>query len=216
MNNNNSKFENGMIIHLLSFNLPKNIIDKEEEVRVSITTLPDEKKEHFTIEGKKMYNANHVFTLNVTNQTKTVVMVFRKKTFLQENPIIASTTIHFKDFKEIPCEQITNGIINTEVKTINIYYPLQQQKREEHKDKIERKILGQMQIQLTFTTPYLNQKQQKTNKTNKTNKINKINKINKSNKINKINKIQSHKIQEKKNGYEKLSEENDFCNSYLL
>ena len=205
MNNNNSKFENGMIIHLLSFNLPKNIIDKEEEVRVSITTLPDEKKEHFTIEGKKMYNANHVFTLNVTNQTKTVVMVFRKKTFLQENPIIASAKLSLNNFKNVPKEQITNGVITSDIQTLNIYYPLQKQMNEEHSKNIKRKVLGEMQVQLSFTVPYIEIEKSKKKKLSNENKISKNNNHNDI----KANKIHMKKFG-KKNSYEKLSEANDY------
>ena len=73
-----------MNIHLLSFKLPKDVVKDKEEIRVSITTIPEENKEHFSIEGKKMYNANHVFSLNITNNTRKIIMVFRKKTIFDD------------------------------------------------------------------------------------------------------------------------------------
>ena len=157
---NNSRFQNGLNIHLLQFSLPKQIIKEKEAIRVSITTMPDITKQHFTIKGKLMDYTNHLFSLNITNQTKKIVMVFRKKTsFLTENPIIASTVIQLKDFKEMPTEQITSGMVSTEIKSFNVYYPLQKQMREEHKKNVERIVVGTMKIQLSFTSPFKNVKQ---------------------------------------------------------
>lgn len=197
---NNAGFENGMIIHLLAFALPKSIVKDNEKVRVSITSMPDGNKQHFTIEGKKMLNANHVFSLNVTKQTKRIVFVFRKKILFSDNPIIASATIHLKDFKNIPHQQIKGGIIKTEIKTFNIFYPLPPQKDEVKK---ARRVIGQMRIQLSSSSSLEDQSLQKSSKVN-----------NKKNE--KIHKTKSNNKQKVKSNYEKLSEENDLCNSYLL
>ena len=205
---NNKKFENGLNIHLLAFSLPKELINDKDEVRISITTIPDENKQNFSIEGKKMYNSNHVFWLNITNKTKKIIMVFRKKIFLSENPIIASTIIHFNDFKEFPNKQITSGMISTEFKNINIYYPLQKQIHEEGKKNFQRKILGKMQIQLTFTVPYSQLKPKD------------IKYYNNSNhkaffmKENKIPKLQ--KNMKKGCEYEYLIDDCSICDSYLI
>lgn len=156
----NGKFQNGLNIHLVSFSLPKQVIKEKETIRVSITTMPDEIKQHFTIKGKLMDYTNHLFSLNITSQTKKIIMVFRKKaSFLTGNPIIASTTIQLDNFKETPMEQITSGMINTEIRSVNIYYPLQKQMKEEHKKNVERLIVGNMKIQLSFTTPFKQVKQ---------------------------------------------------------
>lgn len=167
-------FPIGFNIHLISFQLPKNVIKENEDIRVSITTLPEESKQHFHLHGKKMLCTNHVFSLNVTNKTKKVIMVFRKKIFLHEDPIIASTIIYQEDFPKLPDDVDPSNIetMSTDVKTLNIYYPLQKQIQEEKAagkydktKKIDRKILGQMQIQLSFTSPYtsLKHKHQKNN-----------------------------------------------------
>lgn len=194
---NNGKFEIGLNIHLLSFSLPKDLIKDREEVRVSITTIPELNKQHFTLHGKKMNCTNHVFTINITNETKNVVMVFRKKTFNKENPIIASKTIHLREYKNFPQEPITTGTLNSEVKQMNIYYPLQKQEQEAQSNyngnddtQNKRKILGSMQVQLSFTTPYLNTtKEKKNNKTKNNNHEQKTHKFNKKSSKNEYRKI---------------------------
>lgn len=163
MNSSSDNFEIGLNIHLLSFTLPKNLIKDREEVRVSITTMPEGKKQHFYLKGKKMNYSNHVFSINITNQTKNIIIVYRKKNFFTDNPIIASKTLHMREYECFPKQPIETGMISTEVKTYNVYYPLQVQKEEEKQNNLndqangksfKRKVLGQMQIQLTFTPPY--------------------------------------------------------------
>lgn len=163
MINSSPKYEIGLNIHLLSFELPKKVIKNLDEVRVSITTMPDGVKQHYTLKGKKMENTNHVFSLNISNETRRIVMVFRKRVLFNDGPIIASKTIHLQEFKELPKSPITSGSINSEVKTLNLCYPIQKQMVEEQTDKrnINRKVLGQMEIQLTFTTPYVKYKKDK-------------------------------------------------------
>lgn len=171
MTEENVKFDIGLNIHLVAFNLPKNVIKDHEEIRVSITTLPEEKKQHFKLQAKKMKNSNHVFSINITNQTKKVIMVFRKKSLLYNDPIIASTIIHQTDFPTLPpgMSSFNCDPISTDIKNLEIYYPLQKQIREMRKHthdqkfpaqpadktaKINRKIIGNMQVQMSFTTPY--------------------------------------------------------------
>lgn len=173
MTESNVRFPIGLNIHLVSFDLPKRVIRDNEEIRVSITTMPEERKQHFHMHAKKMHKSNHVFSINITNQTKKVIMVFRRKSFLYNDPIIASTIIHASDFPKLPpgMTSFTCGVINTDVKTLQIFYPLQKQMQEMREErahngqvnpneidqanhKINRKVLGQMQIQMSFTTPY--------------------------------------------------------------
>lgn len=152
----------GFNIHLLAFYLPKNVIKSKDKIRISITTKPENIKQHFKIKGKKMCKSNYVFSLNITNQTKRIVMVFRKKNFLNEDPIIASTIIYTSSLPKIKRE--LSHPINTQVKNYNIYYPISKQMREQQvngfeetkKEDIKRKVLGQMQVQFTFNSPYKN------------------------------------------------------------
>ena len=191
---NNSFFQNGLNIHLLSFSLPKKIVKEKENIRLSITTLPDEVKQHFSIKGKLMNYTNHLFSLNISNKTKNIVLVFRKKTLVAGNDIIASAVIQLDSFKEFPREQITSGTIETEIKNFNIYYPLQKQKREEKQQKVDRIILGQMKIQFSFTTPFKQFQQDKVNQSSSKNKSNnnKNNKENKPHKIKRNSKIENY------------------------
>lgn len=170
---NNETFNNGLNIHLVSFSLPKEIIKEKEQIRVSITAMPDGIKQHFNIKGKLMDYTNHLFSLNITNQTTKIVMVFRKKTILKDNPIIASTTIDLKNIKEMPTKQITKGMIDTEIKTVNLYYPLQKQQKEEHEKNVKRVILGNMKMILSFTPPFSSIENDKVKQNSKNNKYQK-------------------------------------------
>ena len=210
MTQNNSKCQIGLNIHLLTFKLPEKLIHDSDSVRVSITTFPEENKQHFYVKGKKINTSNHVFSLNITNKTDKIVMVFRKKNPLGDDPIIASATIHLKKFTELPIEQITCGTQMTDVKILDIYYPLQKQIQEEQSKEqtngianknMKRKVLGQMEIQLSFSTPYLNSNKEKTNK-----------KENKN-----ISKKMNKSYKPKKNGkYEQITDEKGYMNFNLI
>ncbi|KAK8838114.1 hypothetical protein M9Y10_036066 [Tritrichomonas musculus] len=201
MTQDSKKFENGLNIHLLAFTLPKNLVKSNEEVRVSITTTPDGNKQKFHIQGKKMYCSNHVFAINISNETKRIVMVFRKRTIFSYNPIIASATIHLSQFLNVPKDKVTAGTIETDIKTLNIYYPIQKQIQEqnidiEQKDNVNRKVIGQMQVQLSFTTPYNLIKKDKLSKNNKKNE-----KMRKNSKIKNV---------EKREVFEEIVDENEY------
>ena len=210
MTQNNSKYQIGLNIHLLTFKLPEKLIHDSDSVRVSITTFPEENKQHFYVKGKKINTSNHVFSLNITNKTDKIVMVFRKKNPLGDDPIIASATIHLKKFTELPIEQITCGTQMTDVKILDIYYPLQKQIEEEQSKEqtngianknMKRKVLGQMEIQLSFSTPYLNSNKEKANK-----------KENKN-----ISKKMNKSYKPKKNGkYEQITDEKGYMNFNLI
>lgn len=159
-------FKIGLDIHLLSFSLPEDLI-QNRELRVSITTFPDLIQQHFYICAKNISCSNHVFSINITNQTKHVVIHFRRKVFLKENPIIGSKTIHLHHFQCFPKDPLTKDIIYSEVKTKKIYRPLQPEEQElqdESKYQTPRKI-GSMKLQLSFRSPY-----QKNNKEMQKNK----------------------------------------------
>lgn len=149
----NSQSEIGLNLHLSSFKIPSSIIRGNEIVRISITTLPNNSKQKFTIKGKKMDSVDHIFSLNITKETEKIVFVFRKKKMFSGNPMVASSTIKIKDF----INSTEDG--NSEVKIVNLYYPLQMQMQEEmkkngHRTQFKRKIIGKMQIQLSFTSPF--------------------------------------------------------------
>lgn len=133
----------GLNIHLQSFQLNNNLINKTDKIRVSITTIPDENKEHFVIEAKKINNIHHFFNVNISKDTKKIMFVFRKKNYLQNDPIIASTIV---SIDQLP--KSANDSSNTEMKNINIYEPLHNIKNIKFANQ-GRRIFGQMQIQFS-------------------------------------------------------------------
>ena len=162
----------GLNIHLKSFKLNSNIVNGSDKIRVSITTFPENNKEAFITEAKQMSFVHHFFTVNITDKTEKMVIVFRKIGFL-DNPIIASATIRST---ELP----TNDYENVEMKTMNLYEPLQTATK-------KRRIFGEMQIQFSLTSAFptfkasnKNNNHQKTTKSvySKNNKYSKINEEN--------------------------------------
>ena len=91
---------------------------------------------------------------------KKIVFVFRRKSFLQNDPIISSMVINANDFP-VP----NNNSINTESKTINIYEPIQGDRFNfPHQN---RRIFGQMSIQFSLTDAFSDIQPQNCKKTNK-------------------------------------------------
>ena len=138
----------GLNIHLQSFILNRSLIHSGDKIRVSITSVPDEYKEAFVVDCDKSNNVHHFFTINVTNQTKKIIFVFRKKSFINNDPIIASTIVQIKDLPQSDTD--TN---NTEVKTIDIYEPIQHMQHSAFAVQ-NRPVYGQMRIQFTPTTAF--------------------------------------------------------------
>ena len=160
----------GLRMHLISFDLPRSIAKESDTIRVSITTIPEENKQHFTVQGRHMRNANLNFLVNVKlptveipddyvfTGTEKIIVVFRKKSTFWGLPIIASTFINAKDFPK----NLTDPI---QVQTFNIYEPVQRENKNNYEDhafignyqsphqahKIERRIIGRMQVELSLT-----------------------------------------------------------------
>lgn len=169
MSSTNSSF--GLNIHLLSFDLPSNLVKYSDDIRVSITTIPEENKQAFTISARKMKDSHIVFGVNVnipqenipndfvTAGTEKIIFVFRKKSFLNNDPIIASTTIKAKELPKNLSEPAS-------IKVFNIYEPkhncpsksrVNKSKScidEEKKEEGNRRIIGRMQAQLSLTDPF--------------------------------------------------------------
>lgn len=142
----------GLNIHLQSLEFLNRIFQKNDKVRVSITTIPEDNKQAFIIDAKKMSNIHHFFTVNITPQTRKIVFVFRKKSFIQNDPIVASTIIHSDLF---PKEG--DYKTNTEMKIINIYEPLHGMREPHGPSKNERKVFGRMYIQFSLTNEFPDQ-----------------------------------------------------------
>ena len=123
-------------------------VQHNDKIRVSITTVPDERKEAFVIEANKSNNIHHFFTVNVSNQTQRIIFVFRKVTFFGSNHIMASTVIPMSDLP-----QSENDKNNTEMKTLKIYEPYQHMNNNVYAIK-NRRVFGEMEIQFTPTEKF--------------------------------------------------------------
>lgn len=143
----------GLNIHIQSIEFFNGLFQKNDKVRVSITTIPEETKQAFIIDAKKMREIHHFFTVNITDKTRKIIFVFRKKSFIQNDPIVASTIIHSDLFPKIGSDKT-----NTEMKIINIYEPLHSLKDANKQDmKDQRKVYGQMYVQFSLTDEFPDQ-----------------------------------------------------------
>lgn len=129
-------------IDLQSFQFTNGLIQANDTVRVSITTLPENRKQALIIDAKKLKNFHHFFSINISYQTEKILFVIRKKNIVQNSPIIASTVIYSN---QIPMSNDDQN--NKEVKNINLYEPVQSLNKKSNK---KRKILGLMQVQFSL------------------------------------------------------------------
>lgn len=167
----------GLNIHLVSFQIPEDLYGNLDEIRVGITTLPEHVKANYVLPASKISFANHVFTVNVqvptqefkdlpSNATQKIIVSFRKKS-LFSNPLIASAIIRATDFPRVSGSD-PQGVVCGEMKKIEIYETINQQKKEiaecqekglivpfEHTDHntIARKVIGCMEVQLSLAPP---------------------------------------------------------------
>lgn len=161
----NSSF--GLNLSLLSFELPKNLVKDSDDIRVSITTLPDENKQAFTISARKIKDPHLTFGVNVTipqetipdgfvsDATEKIIIVFRKKSFFYNDPIIAASLIQAKDFPK-------NLSVPATIKTFDIYEPSRHNEKDKKNSiydgnrskKNNRAIIGRMQVQMSLTDPF--------------------------------------------------------------
>ena len=153
----------GLNLQILSFDLPRYLVKDNDAVRVSITSIPEENKQAFTIPAHKMKDSHITFNVNVnlqpkdipndfiSTETEKIIVVFRKKSFFSNGPIIASTIIDANDFPKGFSD-------STEMKTINIYEPMNKNEKSNNDyqnsdNKKNRQIIGRMQVQMTLTKP---------------------------------------------------------------
>lgn len=150
-------------IQFHSFELPKSIIDSGDKIRVSITTLPDRQKQAFTFEASRMNVAHPSFTINFSEITDEIVIVFRKINLFSDDRIFASTFIKSDDFP-----QLFKNINNIGMKVMNIYEPIQHNGNK-NKAPENRKVLGKMLAQFYLTENFNRQNEIIGNKLNKIN-----------------------------------------------
>lgn len=132
-------------IDLQSFQFSNGIIQANDTIRVSLTTLPEGRKQAISIDEKKLKNFHHFFSITITEQTEMILFVIRKKNFAQNDPIIASTTLKSSQFP-----RSVNDSNNKILKNINLYEPIQHTRSLTDKSHKKRKILGLMQLQFSL------------------------------------------------------------------
>lgn len=142
-------------IQLQSIKLSKDIVNENDTVRVSITTLPDGQKQAQTFEVKEMNASQPTFKIQMNDQTEKVIIVFRKKSFFGQAPIIASTTLKSKDI------HIFKELINNEHKKISIFEPIQNFNNKNNNMKTNenksRRIVGTMEVDFTLIEEFKRQ-----------------------------------------------------------
>ncbi|KAK8845867.1 hypothetical protein M9Y10_020793 [Tritrichomonas musculus] len=129
-------------IQMQSFELKEGVVQDNDTIRVSVTTLPGEQKQAYSFEAKNMQTTRPFFSVKINEKTEKILIVMRKKSFSQKDPIIASTVI---SNKQIPMK--FNDIANTEMKTINLLEPLQNSGKKNG----NRKIIGKFDIQFSLS-----------------------------------------------------------------
>lgn len=159
----------GLSLSVLSFDLPPNLVKNSDDIRVSITTIPEQNKQAFIIPAKKMKNPYLNFKFNVkipseyipkdfvSTGTEKILITFRKKSFFYADPIIAFTII---SVNELP-KNFTDPIIT---KTIDIFKHVQKESNSKNNNissdfalnentKNNKKRVGNMKIKMTLTDP---------------------------------------------------------------
>lgn len=134
-------------IKIQSLELDKNIFNDNDTLRISVTTLPGEQKQAFSFDAKKIQTVSPLFSVRIDEKTEKVLIVIRKKSFSDNDPIIASTVIKNDQFlKNI------NDQSNIELKTIDFYEPVQKVvSKKITKSKIKRKIVGIAELFFSIT-----------------------------------------------------------------
>ncbi|KAK8890298.1 hypothetical protein M9Y10_035071 [Tritrichomonas musculus] len=139
----------GLDVHFHSIQIDKSVIHSGK-VRVTVMAYPNNNQESFIIESKNMNNVDHVLTVNVSSETKTLLFLFEKKNIFQNDPIIASTDVNAKEIPFTP-----NDPNNNDIKSINIYEPVIYQDDNTQSPYENRKIIGKLIFKFTLTNPDL-------------------------------------------------------------
>lgn len=116
-----------------------------------ITSFPEKNKRYYYFHGDQLVFFDQVFYLNITNDTNEILFVFRKKSFIDNDPIVASAIIHSTEFPKIPqnINQLNLEKSETDIKVIDILEPKHQNMTN---DSIRKKI-GSINIKLSTVAP---------------------------------------------------------------
>ena len=142
-----------------SFQLSTNLYRPSDDIRVSITTLPEEHKQAVVVPARQMSCANVDFLINITlpdktigndfvsNCTDRIIVVFRRKSFFKGDPIIGSLVI---DADSLP-EQTVNSMPLR--KRYQIYEAISGKDSNSPTNFNERRIVGEMDVSIKYLDP---------------------------------------------------------------
>ena len=149
MNFKDNSIEIGLKIHIFSLTLRKDLIKDTDEIRMSITSKPDKRKHYYYFSGKQFQSPDLICHLNITNMANEIIIVFRKKNFIEGHPIIGSAIIESCNLPKIPqnINQLSIEKKSTDVKNIKILNPYQLLNNKNKKE------IGEMKIQISVIPP---------------------------------------------------------------
>lgn len=83
------------VLHLIVkyIRLSDSALRHKDDVRISITSLPGHQKDNFTIPSSKLVLINHEFTLQYDPTDTDILFNFRRKNFINGDPIIGKSII---------------------------------------------------------------------------------------------------------------------------
>lgn len=126
-------------LYLTSITFDEEIIDDEEKLLVSVSTIPEEMKDSILINNiSQMKDMKYSLPVTITPETKQAEFIFTKICPMENNPIIGSSVIYSNQF---PTFKDNDKI---QIFTFNIY---------EHGN-TEKKIVGKINVKFILSTPY--------------------------------------------------------------
>lgn len=131
-------------IKLENLVLSKDLYQPNDKIRITMSTLPDEQSYSFNIEATYMDDIDKQFTFEISEKTKKMILLIRRKSSIKKDPIIASTILHLNQVPKSIDDKNNNKIQN-----ILIYEPFPKEFNNQNSLLENRKILGNIDIQFT-------------------------------------------------------------------
>ena len=152
--------KSGLVIDFISFDLPEQLVRDNDEVRVSVTTIPDDFKQTFVIHANDMSNIQQLLTLNISSITTKLNIVFRRKSLFENDPIIASAAIDADSFPKhkIDMESLKDSRLKEiAMLKFDIYEPIQGLNgslRNTGLAEVQRAVIGHLNVKLFSTDAF--------------------------------------------------------------
>lgn len=135
----------GLDIHLCSYELNKKI-HNHDDINVSVSIIPDGKIQYFYIDGNNFRHNQHSFTVNITDKTEKIVMLFKKRNILIEDSYIGYAYIDKKDFQKKTEIQ--------EIPIINKFNKNVAKRNKKHLQNEDKNVAGHIKVQFEIMDPF--------------------------------------------------------------